>query len=250
MRQFAGKGIRELLRRLNEEPESIATRDLTVGVGIALDKIAKWEEEGGGEQGVPAHVAELPTALGTRAGTRAKIEVAARVTVGSDDPGSARSDQAAREVQPLDTGGPKSRPQPTRADSRPGLLGEQHPDRRRERTRDPRLGNDLGSAPVPLLSQVVTRIRAVGGPPNLGRRWRFVAESEGSPHDPPHLPHSRARREHGLCGPRPGPVDHKLDRTARAKRGASLIATVALPSAPKATPHAKTGRSASVVADQ
>ena len=35
--------------------------------------------------------------------------------------------------------------------------------------------------------------------------------------------------------------DHRRDRTARTKRGASLMALVTCPSAPKATPHAKTG---------
>src|SRR5262245_61399732 len=78
MRQVAGKGAQELLRRLEEEPESIATRDLTVGIGIALDKIAKWEEEDDGARGVPDHLAKLLDALGTRG---AKLEVAAQVRV-------------------------------------------------------------------------------------------------------------------------------------------------------------------------
>ena len=66
MRQVAGKGALELLRRLEEEPESIATRDLTVGVGIALDKIAKherWEEEDSRQRGVTPQVADLLNAL-------------------------------------------------------------------------------------------------------------------------------------------------------------------------------------------
>jgi len=46
----AGKGARELLRRLIEEPELIQTRDLTVLTGVALDKLAKWERwDGDGE---------------------------------------------------------------------------------------------------------------------------------------------------------------------------------------------------------
>ena len=43
LRQVAGKGARELLRRLDQEPESIPVRDLTVLTGVALDKLAKWE---------------------------------------------------------------------------------------------------------------------------------------------------------------------------------------------------------------
>ena len=95
MRQVAGRGAEELLRRLEEEPESIATRDLSVLTGVALDKIAKherWDEEDSWERGVPDHVAKLLDALGTR-GATAKVEVAARVTVGSDDTPHTRSDQ-------------------------------------------------------------------------------------------------------------------------------------------------------------
>ena len=36
MRQVAGRGAQELLRRLDEEPDSIQTRDLTVLTGVAL----------------------------------------------------------------------------------------------------------------------------------------------------------------------------------------------------------------------
>jgi hypothetical protein len=36
LREVAGKGTRELLRRLDQEPESIQTRDLTVLTGVAL----------------------------------------------------------------------------------------------------------------------------------------------------------------------------------------------------------------------
>lgn len=43
LREVARKGTRELLRRLEEEPDKIQTRDLTVLTGVAIDKIAKWE---------------------------------------------------------------------------------------------------------------------------------------------------------------------------------------------------------------
>lgn len=91
MRQVAGKGTRELLRRLDEEPESIATRDLTVGVGIALDKIAKYERwEDGSNWGSQEHqsgLAEILDALGERGRT---VEIAARVTVGNGGAGGER----------------------------------------------------------------------------------------------------------------------------------------------------------------
>ncbi len=51
LRSVAAKGTRELLRRLDQEPESIQTRDLTVLTGVALDKIAKWEKwDGDGDR--------------------------------------------------------------------------------------------------------------------------------------------------------------------------------------------------------
>lgn len=76
LRQVAGKGTRELLRRLDQDPDSIQTRDLTVLTGVALDKIAKWErwEDGDQGEGHREQMAELLTRL-TAAGNTVTLAV-------------------------------------------------------------------------------------------------------------------------------------------------------------------------------
>jgi hypothetical protein len=76
LRKVAGKGARELLRRLDEEPESIQTRDLTVMVEVSLDKLKAWEnwgdEDAGPDRG--AKMFELLERL-TSGGNRVELKV-------------------------------------------------------------------------------------------------------------------------------------------------------------------------------
>jgi hypothetical protein len=71
------KSVRELLRRLDEEPEKIQTRDLTVLAGVSADKIRAWEgnwdhEDAGPDRG--AKMFELLERL-TAGGNRVELKV-------------------------------------------------------------------------------------------------------------------------------------------------------------------------------
>jgi hypothetical protein len=75
-RQTGIKSVRELLRRLDEEPEKIQTRDLTVLAGVSADKLRAWEswgdEDAGPDRG--AKMFELLERL-TAGGNRVELKV-------------------------------------------------------------------------------------------------------------------------------------------------------------------------------
>jgi hypothetical protein len=83
LRKVAGKGARELLRRLDEAPDEIATRDLTVLVGVSLDKLKAWENWGDEDAGPDraAKMFELLERL-TSGGNRVELKVEPAPDVG------------------------------------------------------------------------------------------------------------------------------------------------------------------------
>ena len=70
LREVAGRGAQELVRRLVEDAQGIQTRDLTVLTGVAVDKLAKWESWGEQERDAnPSGLGALLERLGASGGT-------------------------------------------------------------------------------------------------------------------------------------------------------------------------------------